>query len=85
MRFYASVERTNAAGSARSAYQRLRTRNSGSNRGRSRVRPWMWETALFALLLLIFLVFLRYLTREPVANPDGGQASVDASHATHLN
>ena len=33
----------------------------------------MWETALFALLLVIFFAFLRYLTREPAASLDGSK------------
>jgi hypothetical protein len=38
---------------------------------RRRLRPWMVEMAIFAVLLLIFFAFLRYLTREPAASPEG--------------
>ena len=50
------------------------SKQDDSRRGLRRIRPWMVELAIFALLLLIFLAFLRYLTREPVANREGGRA-----------
>lgn len=46
-------------------------RNHGVKRGTRRIRPWMWELALYTLLLLLFLFFLRYLTSEPAARPEG--------------
>lgn len=66
LRFY----RTQTDGGAKPASKRPRSKH----RSPKRVRPWMWETVIFAVMLVIFLIFLRYLTREPAAGPEGSQA-----------
>ena len=71
-RFY----RAEAAGSR--VFSRIKaafgtSRNPGVKRGRRSIRPWMIEMAIFGALLLIFLVFLRYLTSEPSGGSDSGK------------
>jgi ribosomal protein L37AE/L43A len=48
-----------------------RSHKRESKRGMRRLRHWMLEAAIFAVLLLLFFVFLKYLTREPPASPEG--------------
>jgi len=75
LRFYAAENTAPAEGPARKLKPRKRPRTSGLKRGLTRMRPWMWEAAIFVFMLLIFFVFLRYLTREPAAGPEGGRAT----------
>jgi len=76
--------RTEAArGTPAPGTKRKASRHHLVKRGRRRIRPWMVEIAIFALLLPIFFTFLRYLTREPAASQEGGQAWFD-SCTTHV-
>jgi hypothetical protein len=68
-RFYALETAT--AADATVHKHRKKSRDPDFKRGLRRIRPWMWEAAIFLLMLVIFFIFLRYLTREPAANPEG--------------
>lgn len=75
LRFYALDKTAPADVQALKLKARKRPRNSDRKRGLRRIRPWMWETLIFVVMFLIFLAFLRYLTREPAAGPEGGRAT----------
>lgn len=47
-------------------------------RGR-RVRKLLIEVAVAVVLLIVFFLFLRYLTQEPAASEESGAYSVDVS------
>lgn len=63
-RFYANLEPGAASGAKRTTSKSKHE----VRRGTRRVRPWMVETAIFVIMLLLFYVFLRYLTREPATS-----------------
>lgn len=71
-RFYADNDGT-------PVQHRPRSRNSGPKRGTRRLRRWMVEAAIFAIMLLLFLVFLRYVTREPSPSPQGSRTLFDSA------
>ncbi len=66
-RFYGSA----AAAVPDAASKRSHKREN--KRGKRRLRHWMVEAAIFTVLLLLFIVFLKYLTREPPASPEGSR------------
>jgi hypothetical protein len=43
------------------------------------VRKLLIEVAVAVVLLIVFFLFLRYLTQEPAASEESGAYSVDAS------
>src|SRR5579885_3584983 len=71
LRFHASH-----AASAAPNEANARKRSEDPKRRRRRIRRWLWETALVAVLLVIFLAFLRFLTREPASGVEGSQVSI---------
>ena len=48
-----------------------RSHKRENKRGKRRLRHWMVEATIFTVLLLLFFMFLKYLTREPPASPEG--------------
>jgi hypothetical protein len=66
-----------ANGSAESSEQLARALKNGDShagvkkRRSKRVRPWILQAAVFAVMLLLFLVFLRYMVREQPASETG--------------
>jgi len=50
---------------------KLPSRKHGTHRGRKRLRRWMIEAVIFAIMLLLFWIFLRYVTSEPPAHQEG--------------
>src|SRR5690348_8780233 len=70
-RFYAPEMAASPDSPVHKHKSRRKSRDRDFRRGMRRIRPWMWEVAIFALMLLIFFIFLRYLTREPAAGPEG--------------
>ena len=73
VRFYAVSKTTPDDAPAAKRMPRKRFHISELRRNLKHIRPWMWEAAIFGFMLLIFLVFLRYLTREPSAGPEGSR------------
>lgn len=54
----------------------VRSAKRGAKRGQKRLRRWMWEAGVFALMLLLFLAFLRYLVQERTGGSESGRVSV---------
>jgi hypothetical protein len=50
-------------------------------RNDKRMRRWIIEAAIFVLMLVLFLAFLRYLTREHGAPDASGALSAPLIHA----
>lgn len=66
-RFYARPGPALAAEAAATKHTK-RSHKPESKRGRKPLRRWVLETIIFAVLLLLFWFFLRYLTREQPAS-----------------
>ncbi len=69
-RFYAAGPQTEA----RAARHPGRSHEHGAKRGGKRRRRWIIEAVIFAVLLILFLLFLRYLTREAPPSSESGYA-----------
>ena len=50
-----------------------RSRKVDARRGRKHVRRWFVEAIIFAILLLLFWIFLNHLTREPAPSDSNGR------------
>jgi len=71
LRFYATGDGDN--------HSEGRKRRAGK-RGSKRLKRMLVQTIIGVILLLLFYVFLRYLTREPSVNSDSGQLATPHFH-----
>jgi hypothetical protein len=69
VRFYASPDPSLTADTGAASHTRRPSRPKGK-RGHKRRRRWIVEALIFAAMLLLFWLFLRYLTREQPAPTD---------------
>jgi C4-type Zn-finger protein len=76
LRFYARAE----PGTEQPRHQRKRERMRGSKA----LQRLIVQAIIGVILLFVFYVFLRYLTREPAASSDSGQLIVRPSHPLKL-
>jgi hypothetical protein len=76
-RFYTSPGPAPAAEAAAAKHTK-RSRQPEGKRGRKRLRRWIVEAIIFAVLLLLFWFFLRYLTREQPASSGASHRSPGA-------
>jgi len=80
VRFYATPHPALAAASAAASHAKRSGKPKANGRSKRR-RRWMVQAIVFAVMLLLFAFFLRYLTREQPSSSGIGQtpASVPAS------
>ena len=72
-RFHGAAEAAPAASRSRSGGL-FRGHRHGPGRGSKRLRRRVLEIAIFLLMLVVFYLFLRYLTRETIPAGESGLA-----------
>jgi hypothetical protein len=69
----------------RRRFHRFGVRSDRKNRRKDqRLRRWIIEAAIFVIMLVLFLAFLRYLTREHSAPDTSGALSAPLTDARVL-
>jgi hypothetical protein len=80
VRFYASPDPAHVIKTAAPKHIK-RSHKSEGKRGRKRFRRWVVEAIIFVVLLLLFWLFLKYLTKEPPASSTVGSTTPRAGQS----